>query len=239
VACATSFAITPQPSKLRLPKVMSVDIPAALANQLAVFSDTRRLMMLLAPRGWACDGIYGADGSGGLIIRPSSEAVPLTTWGAGWHLPRTSPVEAITGTQPGGSPTQALLYACSIFHAAAQGYEEAFGRRCPPHPISEHVSKVNAHVYSFEDPVGEKGLGIPSGGANPGYGVDIYYTSTLPAAYIATCTLPEAEHSLVFGCDAELHRALRARATKYGEPRRVTRCPSAPVPWAGRTAHMG
>jgi hypothetical protein len=58
------------------------------------------------------------------------------------------------------------------------------------------VSKVNAHVFAFEDPVGKQGLGIPSGGEDPAYGVSVYYPSILPAAYIATCTMAETEHPL-------------------------------------------
>jgi len=212
VPCSTNFAIATQPSTVPLPSSLSVNVPGELASQLAAYSDTSGVLVMLAPRGWICNGTYGADGSGGLIIRPRSEIVPLTSWGAGWHLSRTSRTEAITATQPGGSATQALGYACSIFHAAAEGYETAFGRTCPQHPSSEHVSEVNAHVFAFEDPMGDQGLGIPSGGENPANGVDIYHPSNLPAAYIATCTMSVAQHLL---CSAALENFSDRYGIKY------------------------
>jgi hypothetical protein len=79
---------------------------------------------------------------------------------------------------------------------AAAGFETAFGHQCPVHPSSERVRRISTHVFGFEDPPGVSGLGIPSGGRNPANGVNIYYTSTSPNAYIATCTVPAAENSL-------------------------------------------
>jgi hypothetical protein len=193
VPCSTIFALAAPPPTVPLPSSISVNIPGDLAAQLAVYSDSSGIMMMMAPKGWSCTGTYGADGSGGLIIHPDSEIVPSTSWGEGWHLSDTSQDEAITGTQPGGSATQALGYACSIFHKAAVGFEKAFGHPCPAHLASEQVRQVTSHAFGFEDPPGVQGLGIPSGGEDPAIGVNIYTTSTTPGAYIATCTMPKSE----------------------------------------------
>jgi hypothetical protein len=196
VPCPTTFALATPPSTVPIPSSVSAKVPSDLATKLAAYVDTSDIMTLLAPKGWICSATYGADGSGGLLIHPSGEAVPGSSWGAGWPLSRSSSDEAITGTQPGGSATQGLGYACTIFRSAAAGFETAFGHPCPPHPSSEHVRRISTHVFGFEDPPGLHGLGIPSGGRNPANGVNIYYPSTIPAAYIATCTMPAAEHTV-------------------------------------------
>jgi hypothetical protein len=196
VRCATTFALSTPPSTVPIPTSASARVPSDLATKLAAYIDTSDIMTLLAPKGWICSATYGADGSGGLLIHPSGALVPGSSWGAGWPLPRSSLDEAITGTQPGGSATQGLGYACTIFRSAAAGFETAFGHPCPPHPTSERVRRISTHVFGFEDPPGKPGLGIPSGGRNPANGVNIYYTSTIPAAYIATCTMAATENSL-------------------------------------------
>jgi hypothetical protein len=49
----------------------------------------------------------------------------------------------------------------------------------------------------FFDPIGVAGDGIPSGGLNPANGVMLYQPAPgKAAAYLATCTLPEAQHDV-------------------------------------------
>jgi hypothetical protein len=172
---------------------VEVNAPATLTSELAVYSDTHGFMMLLAPRGWTCSALYGADGSGGVIVYPSGEAVPQS-WGAGWPLSSSSSDEAISGTQTGGSPVQAAGQACPFFAAAATTYENDLGRACPSRPSSESVQQISAGVTGFEDRPDLKGAGIPSGGQDPANGVATY-SPALPA-YLATCTLPGNEHAL-------------------------------------------
>lgn len=33
-------------------------------------------MALVGPKGWHCSAMYGADGSGGIIVYPAGETVP-------------------------------------------------------------------------------------------------------------------------------------------------------------------
>ncbi len=199
VSCPTAFGVTPPSTLAPLPASEEVDVPASLARDLAVYSDTRGFMNLLGPRGWACSAMYGADGSGGVIVYPSGEAVPQS-WGAGWPLSSTSTDEAISGTQTAGSPVQAAGQACPLFAVAATTYENDLGRACHSRPSSESVQQISAGVVGFEDPPGLQGDGIPSGGQEPADGMATYSPS-LPS-YLATCTLPSNEHAL---CTAVLN----------------------------------
>ncbi len=193
VTCPTVFGVTPPSTSEPLPASEEVNVPAPLAGELAAYADTRGLMMLLAPKSWMCSALYGADGSGGVIVYPSGEAVPQS-WGAGWPLSSGSSDEAISGTQTGGSPVQAASQACSLFAVAATTYEGDLGRACRARPSSESVQQINAGVVGFEDPPDLKGDGIPSGGQDPANGVVTYYQS-LPS-YLVSCTLPSDEHAL-------------------------------------------
>jgi hypothetical protein len=191
VSCPTTFGVIPPSTLAPLPATEQVDVPATLAGDLAVYSDTRGFLNLLGPRGWACSAMYGADGSGGVIVYPNGEAVPHS-WGAGWPLPSASTDEAISGTQTSASPVQAAGQACPLFADAATAYENDLGRACHSRPSSESVQPIGVGVVGFEDPPGVQGDGIPSGGQAPANGVVTYHPTL--ASYLATCTLPADEH---------------------------------------------
>jgi len=87
VPCPTTFAVARQLSTVSLPPSVSISVPASLTTDLAIFSDTTGLMMLIGPRGWSCIATYGADGSGGVAVYPSGESIPDTALGAGWIGP--------------------------------------------------------------------------------------------------------------------------------------------------------
>jgi hypothetical protein len=192
VPCRTSFALAQQPPRKRLPKSIVVDVPGQLATDLVVYSDTRAILRSVGPRGWTCDATFGADGSGGLLIHPNNEQVPLQTWGAGWALPRGSQDAAITALETGASSNQADGEACPYFSTAAKRMVADFGHSCTAHPKAERVTIVNSHVARFTDPAGLHGGGIPSGGKNWATGLVIYSPMARPGAYQLTCTLPRA-----------------------------------------------
>ena len=103
VPCQTSFAVTPSPTVVPLPTSVVVSVPAGDAAGLAVYSDDAGFMMLMGPAAWTCHGLYGADGSGGLLISPGGESVPSDP-DPGWHLSTSSSDEAIVGYETGGEP---------------------------------------------------------------------------------------------------------------------------------------
>jgi hypothetical protein len=204
VSCPTTFAITTPPPTVPLPVSLTVEVPVALAQRLAVYVDSNNIMRLLAPTGWRCAASYGADGSGIVTLVPRGESLP-----AGLQEPNSSD-QAISATETGGSPVQAAADACGFFPAAATATESDLGKGCSPPPPSETVDSINNNVVDFEDPAGIEGSGEPSGGRYPANGVMTYSPTNEPGFYLDTCTLPQAEHAT---CTA----ALNYFVTQYGQ----------------------
>ncbi|HXB37093.1 MAG TPA: hypothetical protein VNU75_05260 [Acidimicrobiales bacterium] len=202
MTCLTNFAITTQ-TTTSMPAALSVRVPSNEAGNLAVYEDPAGIMLLLGPKdGWTCHGLYGADGSGGLLISPTGESVPNDP-DAGWHLAASSLIQAIVGYETGGSSVQGAVLACSLFGTAATVYMQSFNKSCSTHPSQETVATISGVAQSFEDPAGVTGDGIPSGGQNAANGVVLYLPKpNEPPASIATCTLPESQHDL---CTAVLN----------------------------------
>lgn len=188
-----------------LPATVSVSVPVANAqqNNLALFTDAAGRLMLVGPEtGWTCNGTYGADGSGTLALTPVGTSLPAGT-GTTWHLPASSPVQAITATESGGSPVVGATLACSLFSAAKTTEQQDIGQACAAGPSGEHVAKNSSVEVSFQDPPGIAGAGLPSGGANAANGVMLYQPKPTEAtAYLATCTLPPSQQDL---CTAVLN----------------------------------
>lgn len=144
----------------------------------------------MAPRGWSCRAVYGADGSGGIVVFPTGETVPAG-WGAGWRLSPDSRVEAVVGDQTSACAGCSSAQACPLFPAAAEDFSNQFGRPCPStRPPAETVDRLGAGVTAFEDPPGIAGDGLPSGGRYPANGVMTYYRGNPNGSWRATCTLP-------------------------------------------------
>jgi hypothetical protein len=171
---------------------------------MVVYSDTRAILMLLAPKGWTCNALFGADGSGDMTILPGGETLP--TGGLAPH----SPDQAITAGETGGSPVLAALQACSFFPAAAEATETYLEKGCSSRPSSESLDQISTSAVAFEDPAGTVGTGSPSGGENPANGVVTYSAGKGRGSYIATCTLPQDEHDM---CTASLNYFIAV----YGE----------------------
>ena len=172
-------------------------MPAGEAANLVVYSDEAGIMMLIGPTNWTCHALYGADGSGGLLISPVDESVPSDP-DAGWHLSTSSSDQAIVGYETGGSPVQGAALACALFPAAATATREDIGRGCAVRrPSQETLARIASSEVAFEDPADVAGDGIPSGGQNPSNGVMLYSGAHGEAsAYLATCTLPDGQHDV-------------------------------------------
>ncbi len=176
-----------------------MSVPAGDATGLVVYGDDAGIMMLIGPATWTCHGLYGADGSGGLLISPAGESVPSDP-DPGWHLSTSSSDEAIVGYETGGSPVQGAALACPLFATAAAVTRQDLGQGCAmTRPAQESLgpSGTAGSDVGFEDPVGIAGDGIPSGGLNPANGVMLYLPAQGKAsAYLATCTLPAIEQEM-------------------------------------------
>jgi hypothetical protein len=210
VVCPTTYGVTQAPAP-PLPATLTVEVPAGQANALAVYTDGRGTMKLLAPAGWACRATYGADGSGGVAVYPPGGALSADAFGAGWSLPAGSPVEAVVGSETSACQGCGLGQACPLFPAAAVAFQSEFGRACPTaRPDGETVDHLGAGVVAFGDPPGVAGDGSPSGGAYPANGVETFPAAGQSGSWIDTCTLPTSDKSL---CTTVLNNFL----TQYGQ----------------------
>ncbi len=183
-----------------LPASVSVRVPPSDAQQgnLAVYSDlTGRLMLVGPTSGWTCNGNFGADGSGTMVLAPVGTSVAPAA-GSPWHLAPSSSLQAIVAQETGASPVQGAALACPLFSAARTATQQNLGRGCAvTSPTQEHVSTLSPSAVAFEDPPGTAGVGFPSGGQNPANGVVLYQPKPTEAtAYQATCTLPSTQHDL-------------------------------------------
>jgi hypothetical protein len=208
VRCPTSLGVD-RPA-ISLPRSRPVAVPRALAARLAVYADDVGVMELVGPKGWSCSALYGADGSGGIVVYPRNERVPRS-WAAGWPLARTSAEAAIAGLESSACYSCTLAQACRLFMSAATAWRNAgFGQACPPRPAAESVIRLGAGIVSFEDPPGIRGDGLPSGGRYPANGVLTYHPGAPDGSWKETCTLPGGDKD-------ECTAILNAFLTWYGQ----------------------
>lgn len=205
VVCPTDFPAPPPRRALYRP----VRPPAGGVKDTVVYTDSRGELRLVGPRGWRCKAIFGQDLSGGLIIYPAGERLPverrsprLPTWPAGWHLDQNSKSEAISIVEAGLSDAQGAAQACWYFPAARTATLRDFGHGgCAP-PSTERVRRVDRRRVEFEDPAGAPGGGIPSGGRYPSLGAVTYKASATPTGYQISCTIAKRISKI---CAADLH----------------------------------
>ncbi len=198
VVCQTTSGVSTTTTSL--PASVSVSVPASDAQQgnLAVYSDLTGALMLVGPTvGWTCTGTFGADGSGMMALTPIGTSVPVG-YGTAWHLPASSPTQAIVALESGGSTVQGAALACPLFSAAKATTQQDLGKGCDiTSPPQEHVVTTSSVQVEFQDPAGVAGVGFPSGGQNAANGITLYQPKpSEPTAYQATCTLPAAQHDL-------------------------------------------
>lgn len=183
--CSVTYGQSGPPKTTGTPRV--VDAPAEMAARLAVY--TSGGLSIVAPRGWACEGVVAVDGSESLGIFPPGSEKP------------SGPFEASVGQ---GVTAEAIpacrgcmaARACPLFPTAVK---DSAGIPCAEvAPATERVGRQSASMVFFEDPPGVSGDGNPSGGPYPANGVLLYE----PGVSGATCTMPEADHSL---CTAVLN----------------------------------
>jgi hypothetical protein len=202
--CPTTSGVTT--TTAALPGSVSVSVPASEASggNLAVYSDEAGRLMLVGPTvGWTCTGSFGADGSGTMALAPVGTTVPTT--GTTWTLPSSSSTQAIVAMESGASGAGGATLVCPLFSQAQTATQRLIGKSCAPASASkEHVAKISSVAVGFADPAGVAGIGYPSGGQNPANGVGIFLPKPSEAtAYLATCTLPAAQHDL---CTAVLNQ---------------------------------
>jgi uncharacterized protein DUF4850 len=174
---------------VNLPTSVKVDVPKDSASKLALYSDDEGVIEVLAPTGWTCSALIGADGSSSVTVQPAG-------------LPPTpSPVtttEEVRAAQTSACVGCRESLACPLFIDAANDYLQQFQQRCPSRrPTSERLTTISPHVVHFTDPPGIKGDGDPSGGKYAAMGEMTYYNDLASdGSWTETCVLPPSDRSL-------------------------------------------
>jgi hypothetical protein len=190
--CTTSVGVSSD-TPANLPATVQVDIAKGFSTQLAFYSDNEGVIEVLAPSGWTCTAVIGADGSSSVTVSPAGQSDVSS--GA---LTPGSTAEEINASQTSACVGCRESLACPLFVNAANDYLHAFQKACPSRrPTSELVTKINGHVVEIEDPPGVNGDADPSGGAYPAVGVMTYFgDGNSDGSWTETCVLPPTDTSL-------------------------------------------
>ncbi len=127
--------------------------------------------IVLAPRGFACKALVGADGGVHVRLAPADART-------------TGP--AVDVEIEGSCVGCIASVACGLFPRAVKDT----GFAChTPHPKRERVARLLPNVRAFVDPVGVRGSGDPSGGGLQAVGAVVYVPDRTSFAARLTCTL--------------------------------------------------
>lgn len=185
VACPSEYGAGPPTGLPILPKAMGLGLPAAAAGKLSFYTDhTRTLAPVLAPRGWACNVLIGADGSGGVNIYPHGRPQPGPT--SGKPLVSALSYGACQGCIWGA--------VCAYIKGVGQQLGQP-GMTCTPLPKGERVTWLKGSATKDTPPVRDViGVTVPTK-PDALNGVVLYdYVKGDGYASTAGCTLPATDH---------------------------------------------
>jgi hypothetical protein len=189
--CKTSVGVS-SGTPANLPATLRVKIAPAYSTGLAVYSDNEGVIEVVAPVGWNCSALIGADGSSWVHVSPPGQA-PIS----GDSLSGTT-AEAITALQTSACVGCRESLACPLFTSAANDYVQTFQKTCPTtKPSSETETEISGHVVEFTDPPGIVGDANPSGGTYSAQGVMTYFDDLASdGSWTETCVLPPVDSSM-------------------------------------------
>jgi hypothetical protein len=174
-ACATSYAIPGQ--HFKRPTRATLALTAREARDLVAWAGGGT-PIVLAPHGFACTALVGADGGVHVQLAPPGDP------GAA----KTGP--AVDVEVEGACVSCITAVACGLFPSAAR--DNGFPCKTP-HPARERVAKLLPTVHAFIDPAGVQGSGAPSGGRLAAVGAVVYVPERSAFAARVTCTVETAD----------------------------------------------
>jgi len=195
-ACRSSYASTGTSTPPRMPRSRVIAIPGNLEGRVAVYTDTRQWLRVLAPNGWSCVACV-ENGPFELSIVPRGEKVPGFCTDPG-GMQRKDGRIGLNVTGYGASLSMYQLV-CPYFRSArvdlyksVAGLKPSICRR----PHRELVSSVAMGLKEVDDPPHVAGDNFPSGGihwalGNASWGIE-------QGSYLLTCTLPSSLHALCY-----------------------------------------
>jgi hypothetical protein len=167
-SCPTTFAIPGD--RQTPPKQANLALAAKQAKHLVAWAGGGT-PIVLAPHGFACKALVGADGGVHVQLAP-----PGAT--------RSGP--AVDVEVEGACVGCITAMACGLFPDA----EQAMGYPCTTRlPKRERVARLLPTVRAFSDPPGVKGSGSPSGGRLRAVGAVVFVPDRSAFAARVTCTL--------------------------------------------------
>ena len=168
-ACPTTYGV-PGDHPIR-PTHATLPLKAKEARSLVAWAGGGT-PIVLAPHGFACTALVGADGGVHVRIAPPDAR------------PATGP--AVDVEVEGSCVGCIASVACGLFPRAARDT----GFAChTPHPKAERVARLLPNVRAFVDPAGVHGSGNPSGGRLRAVGAVVYVPDRTQFAARLTCTL--------------------------------------------------
>jgi hypothetical protein len=174
-ACPTTYAIPGQ--HFKRPTRTTLALSAKEARPLVAWAGGGT-PIVLAPRGYACTALVGADG--GVHVQLAPAGIPGAS--------KTGP--AVDVEVEGACVSCITAVACGLFPTAAKDN----GVPCKtPRPARERVAKLLPTVRAFIDPAGVRGSGAPSGGRFAAVGAVVYVPDRSAFAARVTCTVETAD----------------------------------------------
>jgi hypothetical protein len=174
-ACPTSYAIPGQHFKRQAHATLA--LTAKEAGLLVAWAGGGT-PIVLAPRGFACMALVGADGGVHVQLAPPGDPAAA----------KTGP--AVDVEVEGACVSCITAVACGVFPTASK--DNGFPCKTP-RPARERVAKLLPTVRAFIDPAGVKGSGAPSGGRLAAVGAVVYVPDRSAFAARVTCTLEKAD----------------------------------------------
>jgi Domain of unknown function (DUF4850) len=171
-ACPTSYAIPGTQQKRPTHATLATTAKKAKAVVAWAGGGTP---IVLAPQGFACKALVGADGGVHVQLAPPGAS-------------KTGP--AVDLEVEGSCVGCITAVACGLFPGAVKD----MGFPCTtPHPARERVAKLLPTVRAFIDPAGVRGTGNPSGGRLSAVGAVVYVPNRSAFAARLTCTVETAD----------------------------------------------
>ncbi len=191
VACTGQTMTGESPPKP--PATVSARLTDSAASELSFYAFDGTLV--LAPKGWACDGASGSGGAHVKAYNPNGGFHPVVLGGY-------EPQEAVSGYVSSAGTAHPAQLACPWFPDAyaelrKEGLAQALCEQLSP-TLGEQQTRVSYNEIRFTDPPHVSGVGDPSGGRYPSMALILWLPSQdskdgIDAAATATCVLPPSE----------------------------------------------
>ncbi len=135
--CPTSYGAD-QSRPAHITTTMQVLVPSALAADLTLYTDRYQyLNPILAPRGWKCSALVGADGSAGITVYPQGTTAKEAT-------------SFVNASTDGGCSGCAASDACTYFANATSQIPDPGQQVCPSVPRSTWIAYLSEPTNTVE-----------------------------------------------------------------------------------------